>query len=417
MRPRVRLEDFGLQAGHRLLSGRDVRVSTGFPSGRHRAGNSRAERARLGGAGDLHGPARHVRVNLHHKRVLLCDSAAVDHLARLHAVGLEAVDDRQRPECRRLDQGPVDLTRRRVQRLAQQQARQALVYQDRPVAVVPVQSQQAGLARPQPPRLLCQRLVAARLRPARANVVHEPVEDVADSRLPRLQAYHARHHAARHDSAQARNVRKRPARRMHHHVARAGADDLDEGARRDARADGPQMRVERAHSHGNARNKPRPLRPRRGQATDGLVDRVGLVPQPAAQPGHAGVQPAQEPRVGIAAPPVVVHGLVTGGTHADGQVLRRLGAGKGSRNPVGHLHPRVGGIEHLGACPQAVQDLAEEPLAAVYPAALGQILRAHLPGQFRDLLRLGHARVVLPQPGHGGWITGETLVKGEWPAG
>ena len=66
-----------------------------------------------------------------------------------HAVFLEAVDDRQRAEGRRLDQRPVDLRRRGVQRLADQQAGQQRIDQDRAVAVVPVEGQQAAFAGPE----------------------------------------------------------------------------------------------------------------------------------------------------------------------------------------------------------------------------------------------------------------------------
>ena len=64
----------------------------------------------------------------------------------LHAVLLEAVDDRQGPEGGGLDQRPVDFRRGGVQRLADQQAGEQRIDQDRAVAVVPIEGQQAALA-------------------------------------------------------------------------------------------------------------------------------------------------------------------------------------------------------------------------------------------------------------------------------
>ena len=81
------------------------------------------------------------------------------------AVLLEAIDDRQGAEGGGFDQGAVDLRRRGVQRLADQQAGQQRIDQDRAVAVVPVQGQQAALAGPQPLRPRGSRARARRRRP------------------------------------------------------------------------------------------------------------------------------------------------------------------------------------------------------------------------------------------------------------
>ena len=64
----------------------------------------------------------------------------------LHAVFLEAVDDGQRAERRGLDQRAINFRRRRVKRLADEQAGEPLVHQDGAVAVVPVQREQAAFA-------------------------------------------------------------------------------------------------------------------------------------------------------------------------------------------------------------------------------------------------------------------------------
>ena len=108
-----------------------------------------------------------------------------------HAVLLDALDDRQRAEGRGLDQRPVDLVRLGVQRLAQQQAAQAHIDQDRAVAVVPVQRQQAvlaGLLRGRRLGQVHELLVLRRAVAVGNQMVHEPEEDVAHGRLAGLDA-------------------------------------------------------------------------------------------------------------------------------------------------------------------------------------------------------------------------------------
>ena len=64
-----------------------------------------------------------------------------------HAELLEAIDDRQRAEGGGLDQRPVNLCRRRVQRLTEQQAGEPRIDEDGAVAVVPVEREQTAFAR------------------------------------------------------------------------------------------------------------------------------------------------------------------------------------------------------------------------------------------------------------------------------
>ena len=66
--------------------------------------------------------------------------------SNLHAVFLEAIDDRQRAERRRLDERAVNFRRRRVKRLAEEQAGEPLIHEDGAIAVVPIQREQAGFA-------------------------------------------------------------------------------------------------------------------------------------------------------------------------------------------------------------------------------------------------------------------------------
>ena len=69
-------------------------------------------------------------------------------------------------------------------------------------------------------------------------------------------------------------------------------------------------------------------------------------------------------------------------------------------DPIGEFHPGMRGVENLGAGAQAMENFAEEPFAAVNAAAFGEILRADFARERGDFRGLGHAGVVLPQPGH-----------------
>ena len=153
----IGLEDARFQAGHRLLRGGVILVRARHNGGR----NGRTKRARLRRARNFHRPASNVRVNLHHQRIFLRNAAAIDDLPDLHAVFLEAVDDGQRAKCRGFDERAVNFRRRGVKRLAEQQSGKPLVHQNRAVAVVPVEREQAGFARLQFRRARGQFLVRA----------------------------------------------------------------------------------------------------------------------------------------------------------------------------------------------------------------------------------------------------------------
>ena len=88
----------------------------------HRCGDRRAKRAGLARARDLHRAPRDVGVDLHQQRIFLGDAARAHDLVDTHAVLLDALDDRARPECGRLDQGAVDVGPRRVEVLSEDEA-------------------------------------------------------------------------------------------------------------------------------------------------------------------------------------------------------------------------------------------------------------------------------------------------------
>ena len=176
--------------------------------------------------------------------------------------------------------------------------------------------------------------------------------------------------------------------------------------------DAAQVRVERADRHRNARRQAGALGPFRRQPARPPGQCCAPLAAAATRSSPSfGSSCAEELRVRVAAPRVVIHRLVAGGADADGQLVRRLGAGEHGGNPIGAFHPQVRGVEHLRAGAQAVQNLAEEPFAGIRAAALGQILRPHLARQRGDLAGLGDAGVVLPQPGHRGGILGEPAVE------
>ncbi len=138
---------------------------------------------------------------------------------------------------------------------------------------------QSSASRPDSPGLQFRRALrrvprASRLFPAGLDVIDQPVENVAHRRLPGFESEIAGQHAAVHDAAQAGHVREFFRVRPDGDVAGARADDFDQRARRDAGADGAEVRVKRADRDGNARRQTGLLRPRRRQAADGAVNRM-----------------------------------------------------------------------------------------------------------------------------------------------
>ena len=177
----------------------------------------------------------------------------------LHAVFLEAVDDRQGAEGGRLDQRPVDLRRGGVQRLADQQAGQQRIDQDRAVAVVPVQGQQPAFAGPEPfgglagqiaVRVAVGRVWAAGARYLTNQLKMSPTADWPASRpyMPGM----IEPGTMPHRPGMSGNV---VGQRGDHHVAGAGADDLHQRAGLDAGPHRAHVGVEGADGHRHARRQ------------------------------------------------------------------------------------------------------------------------------------------------------------------
>ena len=222
-------------AHHGRLGRRERLIPAGGGAGRHGRRRRRAERRRLRGPGDDHRIPEDVGVDLHEQRILLGDAPAADDALHRHAERLQALDDGARPERRRLDERAVDVGAGRMERLAEDQAGQARVHEDRAIAVVPVERQQARLPRPEPRRARGQLLVQRGV--AFADALDPPRQQVADGRLARFDAEVTRHDRAVDDAADARDVLDAAGDRRHRAVARRGADDLDERARAGACAD------------------------------------------------------------------------------------------------------------------------------------------------------------------------------------
>src|SRR5712691_332957 len=104
-----------------------------------------------------------------------------------------------------------------------------------------------------------------------------------------------------------------------------------------------------------------------------------------------------------------------GSTDANGQFVRVLRAGEHGWYPIGAFDPQVRGVEHVRTSPQAMENLAEKPLAGVGASTLGQILRATPAGQFGDFCGFGNTGVVFPKPRHRGRVFGESAIQSQWP--
>src|SRR5690606_32147768 len=135
---------------------------------------------------DQHRLPDDIRVDLHEQIVLLGNAAAADDPVDSDAVLTQPLDDGARAKGCRLDEGAIHLGPRRVQRLPDDEPRKTRVDEDRAVAVVPVERQQSrrawwhrcGFGA----ELRVQRLVAL------ADALDPPLEQIANSRLPRLDA-------------------------------------------------------------------------------------------------------------------------------------------------------------------------------------------------------------------------------------
>ena len=97
------------------------------------------------------------------------------------------------------------------------------------------------------------------------------------------------------------------------------------------------------------------------------------------------------------------------GTAAAFQFRWMLCSRQNRRYPVGMLNPGICSIVNFRVNPQAMQNLAEEPLRRINPAAFGKIFRMVSLRKGCYLCRLCKTCVVLPKPGVSIWILLELL--------
>ena len=237
------------------------RLDVGKFPGCHPAEQRRAACRDLGHIRHVYFAAAGVCEQLHHQRAALGDPAARHDLGQLEPVLLEVVHDPPAAERDRLEQRPVDLLARALQREPEDRAAEIGVGEDRPVAVEPVECDQPGLARLEPRRRCFQRLVTPWIGD---HLFDEPGEHVADRRLPRLVAVEPRKDAVLDDAGDAGQP---DLLGMDDHVADRRADDDHEAARLLHPYSGDRNpRVDVADRHRNRLGQPHSLAPPPAQA-------------------------------------------------------------------------------------------------------------------------------------------------------
>ena len=178
---------------------------------------------------------------------------------------------------------------------------------------------------------------------------------------------------AGHDAAQAGNFRELAVDRCDHHIARAGADDLHQDARLNARPDGAHVRIKRTDSHGHARRQPDFLRHGGGQMPGHAVGRHHFGRIILANLGQVGIERGEKFGARQAAPFLAVHRFVAGRADA---ALHRAGirvAGDEGRDEIGQLDPTVRGSEDGRIFALAMPYFRPVPLAGIRAAADRQV--------------------------------------------
>ena len=197
----------------------------------------------------------------------------------------EVVDDPPVAVRDRLEQRPVDLLGRALQRQPEDRAGEVGVGEDRAVAVEPVEREQPGLARPECGRAPLQPLVGLGRTVQRAD---EPREHVADRRLSSLVAVQPGQDPVPSD---ARDAGQPDLVGIEHHVADRGPDHGHERPRAlDPGAGDRYERVDVADRDRDLLGQPQQSRPLGGQRSGTGPERHELGPELGAG--------AREARVG-----------------------------------------------------------------------------------------------------------------------
>ncbi len=316
------------------------------------------------------------------------NAAAVDHAADRDAVLLHPLEDDAGVEGGPFDRREQVVLRRVGEVPAERDPAQFRVDEHGPVAVVPGEVQQAGLAG-------AVRRQALRERgDGRAGAPRDRVEDVAGGREARLDPGQRRVHRAGNDAAQARHARGLVA---DGDDAGRGADHVDHVAEADAGADRVPVRVEGADRDRDAGAQPHPFGPRRrqaaGQRVGGRVAARDLVPHAGKQRVHRREEALWRQAAERRAPhPLVAH-------RADAaRHLRGIGdPAERGRHHVAVLERGDDAVALVGVVAQPVQQLRESPLRRVGVAAPVDRLEAGLVRLARDLGGFAPAAVVAPE--------------------
>ena len=189
-----------------------------------------------------------------------------------------------------------------MQRQANDQAGEPLIDQDRPIAIVPIEHEQPRFPRLERRRLVRKLHMIGFCRAARHDHVDKPIENVPHGRLPGFQAKKSRQHRAIDNTANPRHVGDLFAVGGNGQIAGRGAHDFHERARRNARADGAQMHIERADRHRNAGFQPQFVRPSFRQRAGRIGNGVHFVRQRFAHSLQSRIERFQKLHVGISAP-------------------------------------------------------------------------------------------------------------------
>ncbi len=207
------------------------------------------EGAGLVAAGDFHRPAGHISVNLHQEGIFYGEAAAVDDFAHGNLEFGDPVDDRKGAEGGCLDKRPVDLRRGGVKGLADEESGKAGIHENCPIAVVPIEGEEAMLSGLKTGRGIRERseFVVERFSEAfGCQASDKPKEDVADGGLPGFDAVGIGEDGTFDDSADAGDIGQGAVGGPDHHVARAGSQNLYQRSELDSGTDGAHVGVERA---------------------------------------------------------------------------------------------------------------------------------------------------------------------------
>ena len=326
------------------------------------------------------------------------------------AVLFHALDDAQGSERRRLNEGTIDLVRLGVESLAQDQSGETRVDEDGAVAIVPIEGEEACLARLHDRKAslhLDEFFIHGRAVGIGHEVIHEPEEDVPHGRLTCFDSVVPGQDRAIDNATDAWHVAERSIVGQHGDVTGARPENLYQRARLYPGSDRAHVGVEGSDRDGDAGGESEFVGPLgREIPRFGIRGIRGRV-KPLAQLGESRIELSKELRIGQSAPGLGEHGLVPSGADAALDAVGALVPRQDGGKPVAMLHPRGGGGENTRIDLAASPDLAPPPLARVNAAALGEVLGALFGREGGDRGGFLVGGVVFPEPDVGIKIVGE----------